>query len=164
VPGINSELKLIKAAELFSLTNEIIEQGGRAWITVAGMSMYPFLKEGRDSVELSKACFAQIKKGDIVLIKRVNDVYVLHRVLKVCKDCFYMIGDAQQWVEGPLLPEQLQAVVTRVKRKGHIISCDNILLKLFVFVWRLLIPVRSKILRLLSLAKKVARKIIPKRQ
>lgn len=161
MPYVNPELKLIKAAELFSLTNDIIEQGGRVWITVTGMSMYPFLKEGRDCVELSKTSFALIKKGDIVLIKRVSGVYVLHRVLKVHNDCFYMIGDAQQWVEGPLMPEQLQAVVTEIKRKGHVISCDNRLLKACVFVWMFLIPVRYKILKLLSLAKLVVKKIIP---
>lgn len=162
MPDLNSEVMLIKAAELFSLTNDIFENGGHVWITVTGMSMYPFLKETRDSVELSKGTFSKIKKGDIVLIKRVTDEYVLHRVLKVNIDCFYIIGDAQQWVEGPLMPEQLQAVVTRIKRNKRVIKCNNLLLKLCVFIWFLLIPVRFKILKLVRLAKSLIKKILRK--
>lgn len=159
---INENVKCIKAADLFSLTNEIIAHGGQAWITVTGMSMYPFLREVRDSVELSKATFENIERGDIVLIRRGNGVFVLHRVLRKRKDCFYMIGDAQQWVEGPLMPGQLQAIVTTIKRKGQVISCDNPIYKACVFIWMLVIPVRYKIFRVGRLAKKLVRKILPK--
>ncbi len=154
----------MKAVDIFSITNDILNQGGQAWITVTGMSMYPFLTEGRDSVELSKTSFAEIKKGDIVLIRRLTGAYVLHRVLKIqrTKDCFYMIGDAQQWIEGPLAPEQLQAVVTSIKRKGRVIRCDSKLLKFCVSIWLLLIPVRSKTLKCARLAKRIAKKINPK--
>jgi signal peptidase I len=144
---LNSEVKRIKAAELFALAKEILDQGSKAWITISGMSMFPILKEGRDSVELSKCDFRQIKKRDIVLIRRVTGEYVLHRVLKKKADSFYIIGDAQQWIEGPLKPEQLQAVVTKIKRKGHVISCTNFVLRAFVFIWMLLIPFRYRIMR-----------------
>jgi len=157
---VNKKLILVKAAELFNLTSEIIEKGGSAWITVTGMSMYPFLKEGRDSVELSRASFEDIKRGDIVLIRRANGAFVLHRVLKKKKDCFFIIGDAQQWVEGPLLPEQLQTVVTKIKRRGRVISCDNPLLKVFVFVWMLVIPLRYRIFKTASRIKMVLKKIL----
>jgi hypothetical protein len=88
MPDRNADLKLIKAAELFSLAGDILEQDGRVWITVTGMSMYPFLRGDRDSVELSKAEFPNIKKGDIVLIRRLNHVYVLHRVLRIQENSF----------------------------------------------------------------------------
>ncbi len=155
MPDLNSELRKVKAFELFSLTTEIIEQGGTAWITVTGMSMYPFLKEGRDSVELSKADFLQLKKGAIVLIRRVNGDFVLHRILKVEKNCFYMIGDAQQWVEGPLLPNQLFAVVRKIKRNGRVISCDNLKLRFCVFTWLHVIPLRGILLKIFRFVNKL---------
>jgi len=161
MPEMNSEMKYVKAAELFRLTREIIEQDGHVWITVTGMSMYPFLKDGRDSVELSKATFGNIRKGDIVLIRRANGAFVLHRVLKKEKNCFYIIGDAQQWVEGPLIPEQLQSVVTRIKRRKRVIRCDNPLLKVCVLVWIIFIPIRYKIFRVARLVKKLLIKIFP---
>jgi hypothetical protein len=127
------------------------------------MSMYPFLKDGRDSVELSGCSFDTIKKGDIVLIKRITGTYVLHRVLKKQKDCFYMIGDAQQWIEGPLSPAQLIAFVTRIKRKERIISCDNPFYKFLVSLWLVAIPFRYKIFRALRPVKRLAIKLLPDR-
>lgn len=142
------ELVSVKAADLFSLVDEILENGEKAWITVTGMSMYPFLREGRDSVELSGVTYDTVKRGDIVLIKRETGHYVLHRLLKKEKDCFFIIGDAQQWVEGPLDPSQLIACVTSIKRGGQIISCDNIILRCAVRTWLALIPYRRKTMQI----------------
>jgi Peptidase S24-like. len=144
------DIKVVKAADLFEITKEIIDQGGSAWITVTGMSMYPFFRHERDRVELSKASFEDMKRGDIVLIKRTCGKYVLHRVLKKEKDCFYMIGDAQQWIEGPLKPEQLQAVVKKYERKKRIIDCNNPLLKICVSVWLFIIPIRPMAIKLIT--------------
>ncbi|MEN6316032.1 MAG: S24/S26 family peptidase [Clostridiaceae bacterium] len=136
----------VKAVELFSVVDEVFQNGGSAWITVTGMSMYPFLREGVDSVELSKTSYDSVKKYDIVLIRRKCGGYVMHRILKKDKECFYIIGDAQQWVEGPLKPEQLKAYVTRIKREKHIISVNNMLFKIASRIWMILIPFRYKII------------------
>lgn len=156
---VNKKMKYVKAAELFSLTREIIDQDGHAWITVTGNSMYPFLKGDRDSVELSKTSFKEIKRGDIVLIRRLSGAFVLHRVLKKGKDSFYIIGDAQQWVEGPLTAEQLQAIVTSIKRKTRVIKCNNPLYKAGVFVWMIVIPVRYRIFSVVRLARRLLRRV-----
>lgn len=153
------DVKQVKAADLFKLVDELLEMENRAWITVTGMSMYPFLRENRDSVELSKTSFENIKRGDIVLIKRDCGAYVLHRVLKKEKNCFYIIGDAQQWVEGPLRPEQLHAAVTRIKRKQRIIDCSNTLLQIAAGIWLLFIPIRYKIFMIGRLILRCIRKV-----
>lgn len=142
------ELVKVKAAELFSLVDEILRNDEKAWITVTGMSMYPFLREGEDSVELSSVDYDAVKKGDIVLIRRESGQYVLHRLLKKEKNCFYIVGDAQQWVEGPLGPEQLLAYVTSIKRGKRIITCNNLILKCAVSIWLVLIPFRRSAMRL----------------
>ncbi len=146
-----SETKCIKAVELFSLVNEILEQGGSAWIIVTGMSMYPFLREMKDCVELSRTSYDNINKGDIVLTKRESGAYVLHRVLKKENRSFFIIGDAQQWIEGPVLPEHLIAVVTKIKRGSRVVDCSNLLLRFAVYIWRLLIPQRHRIIKCYSL-------------
>lgn len=142
------ELVKVRADELFSLVDEILKNDEKAWITVTGMSMYPFLREGKDSVELSSIEYEAVKKGDIVLIRRKSGHYVLHRLLRKEKNCFYIIGDAQQWVEGPLGPEQLLAYVTSIKRGKRIINCSNIILKCAVNIWLALIPFRNRTMRL----------------
>lgn len=152
------EVKKIKSAEMFPVIKEILEGGGRAWITVTGMSMYPFLREDEDCVELSSASIETIRRGDIVLIQRFTGEYILHRVLRVGKGSFYIIGDAQQWIEGPLLPEQLIAVVTAIKRNKLQFSCHNKLWKLLVRVWINIVPLRHiflKGIRFLSKVKSV---------
>ena len=154
-----SEMKQVKAADLFKLVDELFEMDSRVWITVTGTSMYPFLKGSRDSVELSKIAFESLKRGDIVLIKRDSGDYVLHRVLKKKKDCFYIIGDAQQWVEGPLMPAQLLAVVTKLKRKKRTFDCSSPLVKTAVWIWLMLIPFRYMIFKLGRLLLRLIRKL-----
>lgn len=153
------EIRKIKSAEIFPLIKELLRDDRKAWITVTGMSMYPFLREDKDSVELSAASIGLIKKGDIVLIKRVSDEYILHRVLEKEKESFYIIGDAQQWIEGPLKPEQLIAVVTAVKRKNHQFSCQNKLWKLLVGIWINIIPLRNLILKGIRVLAKIKRRL-----
>jgi len=72
----------VKSSAIFPVITELLDSGQTARITVTGNSMYPFLRAGRDSVELSKASFQEINRGDIVLIKRTNGIYILHRVIK----------------------------------------------------------------------------------
>ncbi len=141
------EVKRIKSAELFPVIKEVLEGGSRVWITVTGMSMYPFLREDTDCVELSQVSINTIKKGDIVLIQRVTGEYILHRVLRKEKEKFFIVGDAQQWIEGPLKSEQLIAVVTAVKRKKHQISCQSMLWRILVGLWINIIPLRHIILK-----------------
>jgi hypothetical protein len=151
------EVRKIKSAEMFPVIKEILEGGGRAWITVTGMSMYPFLREDEDCVELSPTSIDTIEKGDIVLIQRVTGEYILHRVLRKEKDSVYIIGDAQQWVEGPVKREQLIAVVTEVKRNNISFTCQNGLWKILVRVWINMIPLRHIFLKGIRFLAKVKR-------
>lgn len=136
------EIKRIQAAILFPLISEILDHGQNTKISVSGHSMYPFLRDGLDSVELTKAKFEQLGRGDIVMIRRPNSCYVMHRICKKKSDCFFMVGDAQQCIEGPLYPEQLIAKVTAIWRKEKRISCSNRWLKLLSELWLKLRPFR----------------------
>lgn len=141
------EIRTIKSADLFPFISEIIEQGQSTRIAVKGSSMYPFLRDSVDSVELAKGCFDSLIKGDIVLIQRTDGTYVMHRVLRKAKDFFYMVGDAQQWVEGPIFSNQLVAVVQGVWRKDKRIDCNNLSWRFLSWWWLLLRPYRYIILR-----------------
>lgn len=148
----------VKSKTIFPVIVDLLNSGQTARITVTGNSMNPFLKEGRDSVELSKTSFPEIRRGDIVLIQRTNGIYVLHRVYQKRKECFFMVGDAQQWIEGPLYPEQLVAKVASVRRKGREIRCTNIVWILLSWVWLRLRIFRYKIFKVNTFIRKVIRK------
>lgn len=141
------EVVEIHANKLFSLVLELIHNGQNAKIAVRGTSMLPFLRNDIDSVELSKARFDDIKRGDIVMIRRYDGAYVMHRVIQKSTKEFFIIGDAQQWIEGPLHPDQLVAVVNTVWRKKKKISCSNIVWKTLCNCWLLVIPWRYRILK-----------------
>lgn len=149
----------VKSEVLFPVISECLNNGQNARITVTGNSMRPFLKEIRDSVELTKSTFDEIKRGDIVLIRRTSGAYVLHRVLKKQKNDFYMVGDAQQWIEGPLLPEQLIAKVTKVWRKGKEIRCSKLSWKIPALLWLRVRAFRNLFFKGWSLLKKCKKRM-----
>lgn len=151
-------VKTVQNACLFPLVKEIIEQGQSARISVTGSSMYPFLRDTIDSVEMSKGDFDSLARGDIVLIRRYSGAYVMHRVYKKEKDCFYLVGDAQQQIEGPLFPDQIVAAVPSVWRKGKNISCSNPWWRVLSWIWLLLLPFRHYVFRAGRLIKRLLKK------
>jgi signal peptidase I len=141
-----SKVKLVKSNEIFPIISEILENSVKARITVTGMSMYPFLREGIDSVELSKGSINDIKPGTIVMIRRKSGCYVMHRAIRKNTECFYIVGDAQQWIEGPIYSHQLVAVVTAVWRRDKRIECSSFLWKFLSNIWLHILPFRYLIL------------------
>ncbi|MGE5417243.1 MAG: S24/S26 family peptidase [Acidobacteriota bacterium] len=156
------EVTKVKAAELFPLISELIQQGQSARILVSGSSMYPFLRDGIDSVELVQGDFDDLSRGDIVMIRRLDGAYVMHRIIKKNKDSFFMVGDAQEWLEGPITREQLVAVVTAIWRKERKISCSGIGWKLLSEIWLILRPCRYFILRVFSKLSSIINKLAAK--
>ena len=143
--------KEVKAEGLFTVVREVLDRGSGAKIAVTGMSMYPFLREGIDSVELSKSAFADIRVGDITVILRDNGQFIMHRVMKKEKDCFYIAGDAQWWLEGPLNSTQLVAVVRAVWRNDKRIDCSDKAWKLMSRIWMSSRPFRQGIMLLIKI-------------
>ncbi|BCJ96609.1 hypothetical protein acsn021_41780 [Anaerocolumna cellulosilytica] len=142
-----SDIKYLKIEKMMPVIKELLNAGGRVRITVTGMSMYPFLRGGKDSVTLAGTDFACIKSGDIVLIQRKNKQYVLHRVMKKTKVAIYLCGDAEQWCEGPIYPEQFAAKAEGIWREEKYIECTHKLLQALVFMWRLAFPIRIFLIR-----------------
>jgi signal peptidase len=152
-------IKEVKSAILFESLKELIEDGQSVKMTVTGNSMLPFLMEGRDSVELSKCSFEDIKIDDMVLIQREDGAYVMHRVLRKENDHFYMVGDAQCWIEGPLKPEQLKAKITAIYHKNSRIDVKHKGYSTLVVFWRILLPQRSVILKGMKWVYRILEKI-----
>ncbi len=142
-----SQIKMIKIQNIIPIIAEIFNSGSSLCLTVKGQSMHPFLREDLDRVELSPVFFDGISRADIVLIKRVNGQYVLHRVFRKEKGSFYIVGDAQQWIEGPLNPHQLVAVVTAVWRGNRKIEVNNCWWKFLSVLWLWLLPFRYQLLK-----------------
>lgn len=132
----------LRSTDLFTFINRILSNGHTARITVTGQSMLPFLRDCEDSVGLVSEAYQSICKGDIVLVLRDNGDYILHRVIKKYTETFYIIGDGQVTVEGPLKPNQLIAKVCTVWRRNHRIDCSGMLWVLLSKIWLNSLPLR----------------------
>ena len=130
-----------------SFLKEMIEQNTDVSIVISGNSMSPFLVNQRDVIYLSKIN-RKLKKGDLVLYQRLSGQYVVHRIVKVKKSGYYLAGDNQIAVEGPILDKQIFGLVTKVKRKGKWIEAGNFWWEFFEHVWIWVLPWRMIILKI----------------
>ena len=127
-----------------------LEKGGRANLVVTGNSMYPMLRSGVDTVELVPIKKRQ-KKGDIILYRRDNGRYILHRIVALTKDGYVCCGDNQAEKE-PVRQDQLLAVVDGFARMGKPCALTSIRYRLYAWFWTETFPVRRYILALVKRA------------
>ena len=144
--------------ELFASVMAVLGSGGTVNLPVNGWSMRPFLMPGRDSVVLSPPG-ERVRRGDVVLHRRDDGKYILHRICRVKPNAFYSVGDAEaKPIEGPLRFDQIKALAVAANRKGrHIDFAKSVGWRLFTFLWLLLRPFRPCIMGFVT----VLYKIIP---
>ena len=107
----------IALKDLYPVITEVVAGGGEFHLYPRGISMLPTLVPNRDSVVL--AAPDGIGRGDIILYRRKNGVFVLHRVVGKKRDgSFVLRGDNQIYNERGVLPEHIIAVVVRYTHKG----------------------------------------------
>lgn len=108
-----------------------------------GYSMYPMFVPGRDAAVIKKADVKKIRRADVVLYRRKGSILVLHRVVKCRDGQFYMVGDNQMEIEGPVQEDQIKGILTAFVRNGHRISVKNPFYVILSGMWLLLRPVRG---------------------
>lgn len=138
----------ISLADYYPLIKDTLDQGGTFSLTITGTSMYPFIVGGRDKVTLSPLP-EKLKKNDLPLYRRANGAFVLHRIVKVCKDGTYTCcGDHQWWPEKGLRQEQMIGLATQYVRKGRTLTNKNLMYRIYRTVWTWVLPLRPKLFRL----------------
>lgn len=143
--------------ELYPIFLQLLEKQN-VKIIIKGNSMYPLLRSNIDSVVLTKP--GKIKKYDLLFYKRNNGEFVVHRVVAKKNNAFCMAGDFEIKTEYPVYPHQVIAVIKSFYRKKHHISCNNLLYKVYGFLWVLLLPKRHIMVAVL---KKIRRTAVNKR-
>ena len=89
---------------------EILAETGELFTTASGVSMLPCIRPKRDMLHLAKPEH-DIKKYDVLLYKRKNGTYILHRVLEVKSDSYVLCGDNQWVLEHGITDEQVLGVL-----------------------------------------------------
>lgn len=138
----------ISLADYYPLIQETLDQGGTFSLTITGTSMFPFIVGGRDKVTLSPLP-EKLKKNDLPLYRRANGAFVLHRIVKVCKDGTYTCcGDHQWWLEKGLRREQMIGLATSYVRKGKKLTNKNVIYRIYRTFWTWVLPARRYFFRL----------------
>ena len=111
------EVRRIPMEQLGPLLEEQLQYGS-ARLPVTGSSMLPTLRQGRDVVRLVPVKYPP-EKGAILLYRRENRQYVLHRLIRMENSELCLCCGDNQW-ERELVPfAQVIAVVDGLWRGGR---------------------------------------------
>ena len=111
--------------ELMPLVIEQLEKGQTVSLTVKGVSMHPFLENGRDSIIMTAVGDRTPRVGDLYMFRRADGSYAMHRIYAVNDDgSLEFVGDNQLLLER-VEQNALVAYVSKVVRNGKTIDCDK---------------------------------------
>lgn len=134
---------------------KLLAEGNTIQIKPQGYSMYPVMVHGRDEAIVAPADPEKLKRGDVVLYRRDKSILVLHRIWRRQGDKFYLVGDNQKEIEGPLRPDQMKGVMIGMIRKGKKISVKNPVYRLLTGIWLVMRPIRPVVSKTVAKIKRM---------
>ncbi len=140
-----------------TLIEKYINENGEFIAIPVGTSMYPMLRNRRDSVYLVRYNKDGLKKYDLPVYKRANGMQVMHRCLGKDENGYIMCGDNQWVLEYGIQEEQIFAVAKGFYRDEKYIPNEKWSYRLYCRLWSMNLFIRKCILR-------VIHKINPRRK
>lgn len=138
---------------------EVLSEEGRLVTTAIGVSMLPCIRPRRDIIVLERP-EGPAGVRDVILYKRRNGSYVLHRIIQVRPDDYVLCGDNQYIPEPGIRNEQVLGILKGFYRGERYIDCEkNRLYRMYVRFWCVSITARKLLLRSLQLAKGICRRV-----
>lgn len=131
-----------------SLIEQYIQKEGEFIAVPVGTSMWPLLRNRRDTVHLVKYS-GNLKKYDLPIYKRSTGEQVMHRCIGINEDGYIMCGDNQSQKEFGIKDSQIIAVAKGIYRDEKYVPVTNIFYRLWVRIWCINLRVRGKVLRVL---------------
>lgn len=124
---------------------ELLEQGHSVTLPLRGISMRPFLEDGRDKAVLVKAVNPNV--GDAVLAEISPKTYVLHRLWKTEGEHATLLGDGNMSPEHCLLTD-IKGKAVAFYRKGRTEAdrTDGRKWLIYSWIWIRLRPIRRYLL------------------
>ena len=126
---------------------QLLRDGNTIKLKPQGYSMYPLFYPGRDEAIIEPVDPSDLRRGDVALYRRRQSILVLHRIWKIREQKFYMVGDNQSEIEGPLDPDQFLGRLCGFVRNGHTIPVKNPLYRILSSLWLRMLPVRPVVYR-----------------
>lgn len=108
--------------------------------TTVGTSMYPLLRNRRDTV-IIRPVTGRLHKYDVPLYKRENN-YVLHRIVKVTPEGYIICGDNCLHREKDITDRQIIGVLAGITRGEKEINMNGIAYRFYCRIWVAFYPLR----------------------
>ena len=150
------EREFYNLSDMESVIRKVLAKGGTFPFYPKGTSMEPTIHQGTDQV-LIKALPEKLKKYQIILYKRANGAFVLHRIVKAGKDSYTMRGDNQFYTEPGIRRDQMIGMVCKLKNPQGEISTESIAFLMKSAMWvesagirRIFLAVRRRIAKIIK--------------
>lgn len=141
---------------------QILSSEGVYVSTTVGTSMYPMLRNRRDTIVVRPLEEGErLKKFDIPLYRR-GEKYVLHRIIKVLPDGYNILGDNCAKIEKNIPDSAVIGVLREYWRGDKKKSLDSLGYKLYVRVWYVIIPIRCLYRKTRAFCGRIYRKLFRK--
>ena len=118
----------------------------------SGSSMLPLIRPDRDTVVIKRRI---PKKYDVVLYKRDNGKYILHRVLKIKDKEYVMCGDNQWKKEFGITEQQILGVMDGFYSDNKYFEISSYRYKLYVRFWCCFLWLRKMMIYLFKIVNKL---------
>lgn len=119
---------------------EVLKEDGLFVSTTVGMSMYPMLRNRKDTIVI-RPYEGRLRKYDVPLYKR-KDAYILHRIVKVLPDSYVICGDNCEQKEYDITDAHILGVLTEFYRGEKSIDMQGLGYKLYARIWCTSFPIR----------------------
>ena len=147
-------------SDLEPILKRTLSEGGTFRFYPRGTSMLPTIKEGRDQVLLTSVP-EKLKKYQIILYKRKDGTFVLHRIVKLKGDTYVMCGDNQYILEAGIRRDQMLGLVCGIVQDGETIDPESKEQRRKAAVWVETRTLRKKLIRVRGYLSKIKRIIKP---
>ena len=132
-----------------TLIEQYIKENGDFIAIPVGTSMYPMLRNRRDSVYLIRYDGKGLKKYDLPVYKRTDGTQVMHRCLGKDENGYIMCGDNQWVLEHGIQDSQIIAVAKGFYRDEKYIPNESKAYIAYYKLWSMSLFLRKCILRVI---------------
>ena len=139
----------ISNRDFFDYVEQTIAEGHSVTIPVKGVSMHPFIRNGKDKAVLSPFSESEIRIGAVVLF-RYRGTHVMHRIISRDGDQLTMQGDGNNIrnVEKAALSDVVALVRYIIKPSGRTVDLLSAAQMRKFRLWSRLNPLRRYIMAL----------------
>ena len=141
---MQTEKLWLNNAQFFEEIDRMLQSGHSVTMRAKGNSMFPFIRDERDSVVLQRS--KNMAVGSIILARLQNGSYVLHRVYRLEKEEIVLMGDGNLYATERCRRNEVVGVAVKVIRDGRQVDCTSRKELFKACVWRKLLPVRRVLL------------------